>query len=260
MAKLYVICGHGNGDPGAIGGGYREADLVRKLAAKMNELNDKDVYVLDTTRNWYADKGLSRLSVPDGARVIELHMDSASASARGGHVIISSAMQADKYDKALAKFVSGYFPGRSIVISRRGDLQNVNIAAQRGINYRLVEVCFISNAADRKKFLANLTAVAKGILQAMGVSVKETANKPAQGATATQKAALPYRVKVTAALLNVRKGAGTKYARVRTGGKALQLKRGEVYTITAEKTVSGAKWGKLKSGAGWIHLGYTAKV
>jgi uncharacterized protein YgiM (DUF1202 family) len=47
----------------------------------------------------------------------------------------------------------------------------------------------------------------------------------------------------------VRAGAGTNY-KITT-----QVKKGEAYTIVA---VSG-NWGKLKSGAGWIHLGYTKK-
>lgn len=69
-----------------------------------------------------------------------------------------------------------------------------------------------------------------------------------------KKSKLPYKVQVTAKELNVRKGAGTKYAKV------MQLKKGEVYTIVEEKKVSTATWGKLKSGAGWIHLGHTKKA
>ena len=60
----------------------------------------------------------------------------------------------------------------------------------------------------------------------------------------------PYLVKITADTLNVRAGAGTNY-RINT-----QVKKNQVYTIVGEQ--SG--WGKLKSGAGWIHLGYTKKV
>lgn len=59
----------------------------------------------------------------------------------------------------------------------------------------------------------------------------------------------PYTVRVTIKDLNIRKGPGTKYGRVR------YIKPG-VYTIAEEK--SG--WGKLKSGAGWISLAYTTKV
>ena len=69
-------------------------------------------------------------------------------------------------------------------------------------------------------------------------------------AAATDPKFEPYLVKITADTLNVRAGAGTSY-RVNT-----QVKKNQVYTIVAEK--SG--WGKLKSGAGWIHLDYTRKI
>lgn len=59
-----------------------------------------------------------------------------------------------------------------------------------------------------------------------------------------------YLVKITANVLNVRKGPGTSYA------VATQVKKDEVYTIVEEQN----GWGKLKSGAGWISLAYTEKV
>jgi len=65
----------------------------------------------------------------------------------------------------------------------------------------------------------------------------------------------PYRVKVTADVLNIRKGAGTNYST--TGA----IKDKGVYTIIAESNGTGAnKWGRLKSGAGWISLDYTTKI
>jgi N-acetylmuramoyl-L-alanine amidase len=183
MAKLYVIAGHGAGDPGACANGYQEAERVRALAARMKALGGADVEVLDTSRNWYADNGISSLSIPSSACLIELHMDSAAASARGGHVVIQGGYSADEYDTALAKFISGYFPGRSSTISKRTDLANPNRAAARGINYRLLECCFISNAQDIAKFNANMDAVAAGILGAFGIkaasSTSSSASKPA---------------------------------------------------------------------------------
>ena len=59
----------------------------------------------------------------------------------------------------------------------------------------------------------------------------------------------PYLVIIDTDVLNVRAGASTS-TKVTT-----QVKRGQVYTIVAED----GEWGKLKSGAGWIHLGYTKK-
>lgn len=65
----------------------------------------------------------------------------------------------------------------------------------------------------------------------------------------------PYLVRVTADVLNIRKGAGTNYG---TNGT---IRDKGVYTIVAEANGQGAtKWGKLKSGAGWISLDYTKKV
>lgn len=65
----------------------------------------------------------------------------------------------------------------------------------------------------------------------------------------------PYLVKVIVDVLNIRKGAGTDTDKV---GSITD--RG-VYTIVSEENGIGAsKWGKLKSGAGWISLDYTKKI
>jgi len=64
----------------------------------------------------------------------------------------------------------------------------------------------------------------------------------------------PYTVKVSAKDLNIRKGPGTNYA---SNGFC----PAGVYTIIEESNGIGAtKWGKLKSGAGWISLDYAKRV
>ena len=63
-----------------------------------------------------------------------------------------------------------------------------------------------------------------------------------------------YLVKITTGCLNIRKGPGTNYS---TTG---QIQDRGTYTIVAESDGPGAsKWGKLKSGVGWISLDYTSK-
>lgn len=140
MAKLFIIAGHGGNpyDPGACSGGYSEADLVRKLASRLKVLGGSDVQIGDTSINWYKSNYIEKGKCPKGVPVLELHMDSASASAKGGHVIIKKGFKADKYDIALAKFIGGMFPGRSNKIVGRSDLANVNRAANMGVNYRLL--------------------------------------------------------------------------------------------------------------------------
>lgn len=64
-----------------------------------------------------------------------------------------------------------------------------------------------------------------------------------------------YRVRVSIKNLNIRKGPGTNYDKV---SKYTGI---GVFTIVAEADGEGAtKWGKLKSGAGWISLDYCENV
>lgn len=66
---------------------------------------------------------------------------------------------------------------------------------------------------------------------------------------------IPYSVKVTAKSLYYRKGPGTNYPVLG------MVRKDEVYTIIEEAFGLGAsKWGKLKSGAGWISLDFCVKV
>lgn len=82
------------------------------------------------------------------------------------------------------------------------------------------------------------TWVSVNVLQKVGTTIAE--------------AFKAYRVKVTADELNIRKGPGENYA---TNGS---IKDKGVYTIILEDATG--KWGKLKSGVGWISLAYTSKV
>ena len=173
MAHLFVIAGHGAGDSGAVGyigkKMYTEAERVRALAKRLSALGGSNVTVADTSRNWYADKGINTLSIPKSWQIVELHMDGASASARGGHVIIKSGYKPDAYDTALAHFISGFTPGRENTIVGRSDLANVNRSAIKGYSYRLLECGFITNSTDLAKFNNNLDDLARGILSAFGI-------------------------------------------------------------------------------------------
>lgn len=60
-----------------------------------------------------------------------------------------------------------------------------------------------------------------------------------------------YTVMINTNVLNVRKGPGTNY------GINMTVRKGEIYTIVEES--ADGKWGRLKSGAGWISLAYTRK-
>ena len=90
---------------------------------------------------------------------------------------------------------------------------------------------------------------------AMGAGGCNSPGTPAKPTTAPETGKLtPYKVRITATDLNIRAGAGTNHP------SKGYIKPG-VYTIVEEATGKGAtKWGKLKSGAGWISLDFAKRL
>ena len=117
-------------------------------------------------------------------------------------------------------------------------------------------------ASSCKPGKAKVTALAKGkahpyhlIAVSGGGSTVYGWTDAADIKTSAAATATSYLVKVTTDVLNIRKGPGTNYG---TNG---DIRDKGTYTIVAESDGPGAsKWGKLKSGAGWISLDYTKKV
>ena len=178
MTHVFLICGHGAGDSGAVGNGYQEQERVRTLGARIKALGGDYVTLADTSKNWYKTAGINTLKIPKDWQILELHMDSGAASARGGHVIIKKGYTADKYDNALAKMIKEILPGRSNMIVGRSDLANVNRAASKGYGYRLVEFGFISNKNDVKIFNSRMDDIAEGVLEAFDIPTKRIKQIP----------------------------------------------------------------------------------
>ena len=234
MGKLFIICGHGAGDPGATGNGYEEAERVRALAKRIKHFGGDSVIIGDTSVKWSKSRHLTNKNVPKGSLVLELHMDSAaSKSAKGGHVIIKDGYKADKYDKALAEFISDIFPGRAKTIVGRDDLMNPNMAASEGINYRLMECGFISNKGDVGIFNSKMDEIAKGILKCFGIAVKE---EPAKKPTVKKE---PAKKTETA------KKETTKKATVSVSKPVKKVKIGS--TVRVKKGAKTYNGGKLAS-------------
>lgn len=186
MAHVFLICGHGAGDSGAVGNGYQEQERVRTLGARIKALGGDYVTLADTSKNWYKTAGINTLTIPKDWQILELHMDSGASSARGGHVIIKQGYTADKYDNALAKMLKEILPGRSNMIVGRSDLANVNRAAAKGYGYRLVEFGFISNKNDVKIFNSRMDDIAEGVLKAFDIPTKRIKQVPGTAKNSNQ--------------------------------------------------------------------------
>lgn len=252
MAHLFLICGHGAGDSGAVGNGYQEQERVRALGKKIKELGGDYVTLGDISKNWYKTAGINTLTIPKDWQILELHMDSGASSARGGHVIIKQGMSADKYDKALAKLLEEILPGRSKMIVGRNDLANVNRAASKGYGYRLVEFGFISNANDVKIFNTKMDEIAKRVLKSFDIPVKETKKIEQLAGTAKNNNQLWYRAHCqnvgTLAPVHDGQVAGTVGCSMRMEGLWIDLR-------TIRNTYPNAKLsGDVHvQNKGWIH-------
>lgn len=196
--KILIASGHGYSDPGAVGNGTNERDFIRKYiapnvqkhlkqaghkvdlygGAKQNQNLFTDTQYgerLGDTKNY----GMYWVHKQKYDVVVELHLDAASASATGGHVIISDKWPADKIDKDLnnaLKVTVGTIRG----IDARNDLLNANVAGRLGTNYRLVEMGFITNKQDMDYLKKHYDKFSKELASAIN-------GKPINGAPASKK-------------------------------------------------------------------------
>lgn len=137
-----------------------------------------------------------------------------------------------------------------------------NCSAMKVKASALVEIGFMTNKHEAGLMKTDAFCkeqgedVARGILVYLGVDYtkKPVKKEEPKKETETKKSFKSYKVKITCKTLNVRKGAGTNYKVV------TQVKKNEVYTIVEEKMNGKTKWGKLKSGIGYISLQHTKKV
>ena len=177
MAKHLIGFGHGYSksgayDSGCTHGSYNEQSMVRKLKPYLQKwATTAGLQVEFYDQNMFADGSVGNYK---GYIVTEIHLDAPSGT--GGHVIISSQYDPDDTDKRLAAFIAKHFGTVGYVgadgINQRSDLYNLNVCANAGINYRLIELFFLSNDVDRNHYLNDIDAIAKDMIEALaGVAV-----------------------------------------------------------------------------------------
>ncbi|MDW3975962.1 N-acetylmuramoyl-L-alanine amidase [Staphylococcus saprophyticus] len=198
--KILIASGHGYNDPSAVGNGTNERDFIRKyIAPNVQKYLKQAGHTVDLyggskqDQNLYTDTAYGE-RIGDNKNygmywvhnqkydvVVELHLDAASASATGGHVIISNHWPADKIDKDInncLKTTVGTIRG----IDPRNDLLNANVAGRLGTNYRLVEMGFITNKKDMNYLKKNYDKFSKELAGAIN-------GKPIGGTSAGSKKA-----------------------------------------------------------------------
>ena len=109
------------------------------------------------------------------------------------------------------------------------------------------------------RWFANKACPGDYIYQRLGDIATKVNAKLGSSSVPTTPAApvsnVPYKARITATNLRIRKGPGTDTAIAQNA-----IKPG-VYTIVSEAIGTGAtKWGKLKSGVGWVSLDFCKKL
>lgn len=258
MTKVYIDAGHGGSDPGAVGHVVeRDANLVvakackeyldahgvnTKICRTSNKTNTSINSMTAAANNWGADYYISCHANAGGGVGFEAYY-----TVNGGE------------GKTLAKNIEIEVKelgqkSRGLKTKRNGSGSDYfGVIRLTNMPAVICEGFFVDNKTDAKKFDTTAEqkklgyAYARGVLKTAGIKDKGLAETATEG---TKKPASgSYLVQVKIKDLYIRKGPGTKYA-----NKGF-IKPG-VYTITK----TDGRWGKLKSGAGWICLDYTEKL
>ena len=176
--KILLIPGHGDGDCGACGNGYQEADLTRELVNTLSPILRKyaDVDVFDASKNMYKYLKSNKFDFTKYNYVIEIHFNAFDENANGVEMLVHPSEKAFTVERLILEKISALgFKNRGVKI--RNDLQNMNICkGSQGVSYALIETCFIDNANDMKLYQSwkedIAVAIASGIVKGFGLDEK----------------------------------------------------------------------------------------
>ena len=164
--KILLISGHGNGDCGAIGNGYHEANLTRELvnliAQELKRYSQVDVY--DKSRNAYKDVRNGKFNVGTYDYALEIHFNAFNSKAHGSEIYVTTRESGITVEQAIMKNMKRYFTLRGSDGVKRVDFAVINNLKDKGISAALLEVCFIDNANDMKVYQQYKKEIAKDIV------------------------------------------------------------------------------------------------
>ncbi len=170
--KILLISGHGAGDVGACGNGYKEADLTREvvniLAPKLRQYAQVDIY--NQSRNAYTDvcKGNTVVNFANYNYVFEVHFN--AGGGKGTEIYVTREEKATNVEQKVMNKLSKFFTVRGV---KRQNFAVINSVKKKGISSALLETCFIDNANDINTYQNNkeaiCSAICEGIIEGFGL-------------------------------------------------------------------------------------------
>ena len=251
--KVCLDCGHGGSDPGAVNGARTEKADVLRIGLKVRDLLTAQGINVVLTRA--ADKDVSineRCKIANGAKCdyfLSLHRNSASPDAAGNEIWVHSQAVAhvvDKAQKILTAVCAVAGKNRGVKKGAAGNYTDYGVNRDTDMPSALLELGFITSAADNKAFDANFDAyakaIAKGVCAALGEDYKEPQPAPVKPSTSgsTGTITVGSTVKVT----------GTKYATGQTIPGWVKSTTHKVSEISGDRALLGRDGGICS----WVYL------
>ena len=177
--KILLIAGHGQGDPGAVGNGYKEADLTREVVSLLKAQLDNyaDVTIADTAKNWLNNA----MNFSPYDYVLEIHFNAGVSDKKGNNgttgteIYITTSEKTYGVETKIVEGISGVgFKNRGV---KRKNWAVISRAKKQGVSAALLEVCFIDDADDmwlyQKKKIEVIKAIANGIINGFGLKTND---------------------------------------------------------------------------------------
>ena len=192
---IFLLRGHGNGDPGACANGYTEENLTQIIVDRVVELlkgKDVKVFTNSKTQNNYVTNCLvdHTFNYKFGYTI---HLNSASATATGTEIFVPINEQYVNTESKMCKEIANTLgiPTRGIKSrdynseathlrlekdGRKGTdyYKEIRQSWQNGISHSIIELCFISNPNDVKQLLNNKEKVCRIIANNILVYLEKT--------------------------------------------------------------------------------------
>lgn len=168
---IFALAGHTpkglNQDPGAVGNGYREADLTmefRDMLADRLRARALSVFEDDDTHRLSTVLGLIKSKETD--IVCDIHFNAAGSSVSGVEVIVpdrstdEERKMADEICKAFSSIMK--INNRGVKSEKNTARKTIAVMRPAGINI-LIEICFISSVTDVRAYMANKERLADAL-------------------------------------------------------------------------------------------------
>lgn len=249
--KVGIYVGHGKStdgswDPGCTYNGKTEAGLmlpIVKAFVKHARFNNFEVFTdAFSGNNMNAIKQVQLSEKNHVAVHIPVHCDWFKAPTGTLPLFCLGSKSGKRLAACLNRYVEKMTGETTRGVTARSDLYELNKTSMPACIFECGSIKHDADEWDAAKEINDYgKALAKGLCDYFGKTFKDMDNVKT------------FKVEVTAKELNIRAGAGTKYA------KKGSYKKGTTLTIAETKTAGNLKWGKLVNGKGWICLKYTKK-